>query len=89
MNSERIGKFYITTDYMKGTKLRDLSQVLGLLEFVPMRVECLHVRNRFEFIGWSPMFREVPAGEMEPIYELGIESTRYGVSRVVPVEQEF
>ena len=47
------------------------------MQFVPFRVEMIYSRDKFEYIGTSPMFDQVEPGCIEPeydflIYDLGM-----------------
>ena len=64
----RVGKFYV---YMQNEEqYLKTSKALWTMKFVPFRVEYLFIENRFEFVGYSPRFDEVPLGEITPTYKI-------------------
>lgn len=43
-------------------------EVLKKMELVPCRVETLLINELVEYVGWSPLFRELEQSEMTPDY---------------------
>lgn len=80
----RMGKFYIDMFEVENNP----HEVFSLIKFVPYRVECLHYNAQYEYIGTSPLFREVPAGEVMPEYDLQINRDEAGdISQVLAQER--
>lgn len=51
----KIGKFYVSRDAVMSPRFH---AVLAEMEFVPLRVECLFLGDKFEYIGLSKFFDE-------------------------------
>lgn len=64
---KRIGKFYVRFDDLESGRI---GPVLAKMLFVPYRVESILYANRVEFIGTSPLFREVTENLITPEYEI-------------------
>lgn len=82
----RIGKFYISAplidDYNDG-----LVATLAIMGFIPTRVEAVWHRRKFEYIGISHMFREVPEGDEMPEYVVEVHTDENGIVDSVEVEE--
>ena len=71
MNKRKLGVMYIQESLF----LSDgFAEALAKIEFVPAKVEMLYCSNLFEYIGYSPMFRELDEDERAPEYELLIKN---------------
>ena len=83
-NVKRIGKFQVSDDLIKhGAWVEILEQ----LSFVPVKVE-MHWRiNGFEYVGFSPLFRELEQSELTPEYDLQVMVNDSGkIEEVTAVE---
>ena len=86
--SRRIGRFYVSVKMVEDEPA-SLAQILTYLAFVPLRVECLWAGRQFEYIGISPMFKDMPEGTVTPEYDLTIHTNEgeletVGVKEVTP-----
>ncbi len=63
------GKFYISFDSID-EDINKIAEVLSKMQFVPLKVEALYGEDRFGYSGYSPLFEEVPTGEMMPFYDV-------------------
>ena len=79
-----IGKFYLSPRLVESP---DLGHAFALLEFVPVRVEHLYYCDRFEMIGFSPLFRNVNPGEISPEYNVTLTTDTRGHICTVSVEK--
>ena len=80
MNKRKLGVMYIQESLF----LSDgFAEALAKIEFVPVKVEMLYCSNLFEYIGYSPMFRELDYDERAPEYKLLITNVK---SSVITVE---
>ncbi len=68
----RIGRFLIaySAPLLEAEALRE---ALKTLEFIPVRVEALYYVDSLEYMGFSPMFREVAKGDDIPEYHLTLD----------------
>ena len=67
MNKNNVGKIHITVDLVESDP-EQAAKVLAMLDFVPLRVECMWQYRRFEYVGLSPKFPELKEGLMVPTY---------------------
>jgi len=83
----RFGKFSIGARNVR-KKPRQVAQMLGILQFVPMRVESFDYEAYFEYRGLSPKFRRLEKGELIPEYRIVLSSDQTGnVTNCVAEEQ--
>ena len=82
----RMGKFYASTDMVAD---KDAHELFGLLKFIPYRVEFLMYITKFEYIGTSPLFREVGDGEKTPEYDIQINYSEGGEVRKVLAQERI
>lgn len=61
---KKLAKFYVPATLVNNN-ITHLRQLLQLINFVPIRVEFLFSRNEFEYIGFSPKFKNI-AFNVEP-----------------------
>jgi hypothetical protein len=66
---KRIGKFYVSRDLLWAPG-NLLFEVLQAMQFVPTGVRFIYQINQYEYVGLSPLFRVLGAGEDAPIYDL-------------------
>lgn len=69
IRDSRRGKFYATPELVFSG---NISPVLCLMNFVPLRVEYLAMEDKFEYIGTSVLFDEVSEACMCPTYIITI-----------------
>ena len=62
-----LGIFYVSIDMVE-EQCEALAWCLKKLQFVPTRVECLHHRFQYEYIGYSPLFKALIKGDKVPEY---------------------
>jgi hypothetical protein len=62
--------------------------VLGFLRFIPFRAEFLYDQYGVEAMGLSPLFRDVPEGEITPSYRLTMRHDDAGKVDGVSVVEE-
>ena len=67
--TRRQGKFYISRDLVLDGRAWP---ILAEIKFVPFRVEYLMEFDAFEYIGLSPLFREIPIGRQSPEYRIEV-----------------
>lgn len=67
--SYRKGKIYFNQNH----DIEEVSDILGYLKFVPLRVEFLAYSNEFEYIGISDKFEELQIGEKVPTYTITLK----------------
>lgn len=67
MKKERLGKLYVDAKIIES---KEFANALALLKFVPVRVEMLWYINRFEYIGYSELFKPLRRGAITPTYEI-------------------
>ena len=65
--NRRIGKFMVAIPLVESG---EIGKALGLMEFVPLRVEALWYASAFEYIGISPMFAEKDMCSTVPEYRI-------------------
>ena len=70
----RKGKLYIDTELMADSP-QLVADMLAMLGFVPLRVECLLYRNAYEMIGISESFDECVDGWPCPTYVIETTET--------------
>jgi len=73
----RKGKIYIDDGVLRGNPdliLRSFQK----LEFFPSRVEFLFAQNRFEMIGYSPLFEAIPDYAVTPTYDIHFHTNEAG-----------
>jgi len=63
------GIFYITGQLVD-KETANVSRVLCLIKFVPILVEYRPETDCYTYIGYSPLFKEVPEGARFPEYEI-------------------
>ena len=76
MQERRLGKFYVTEDFVK---YGDVWPILKALEFIPWHVESRSYMPDFEYIGYSPLFEVCELGAMIPTYNMEISRDKDGV----------
>lgn len=81
--SRRIGKFYLPQSMLM---TMETATVLGILSFIPTRVEHIYHQMEFEYIGFSELFREVSEGEIIPTYNIIVTKEHGEIVHVSPVE---
>lgn len=81
MKSRRLGKFDISFQLVEESQW-EVSLILSLLGFIPIRVEAMYANNSFEYVGISDRFREVSPAEVIPIYEIEVQSDEDGITKV-------
>lgn len=65
----RLGKFYIA-DFIIKNNLEEVAEILSQLKFVPVKVENLFHMDKIEYIGYSPLFREIEKNSVWPEYQI-------------------
>lgn len=68
----RYGRFTVQA-HMVEDHPEEFARILWEMKFVPMRVERIYSNYGFDYIGYSPMFAEVPEGMVCPDYELVVK----------------
>lgn len=86
---KRLGQFWVSKHLVESEDDNEIAKVLALLGFVPVRVAYFWEREAYQYLGWSPMFREVETNEQTPEYQIII----HGVfdearKRMVPARVE-
>jgi len=79
MQERRLGKFYVTEDFVK---YGDVWPILKALEFIPWHVESRSYMPDFEYIGYSPLFEVCELGQIIPIYVMKISKSEGGALAV-------
>jgi hypothetical protein len=74
-DSRRIGRFKIPHRFVR---TKDFQQLLAKMAFVPVRVESLFAEEAIEYVGFSPIFRELEQSELTPAYILLIKPSDDG-----------
>lgn len=64
-----LGRIYIPTEIV-GNQTAKVAAVLSNIFFVPLRAEHLFYMDKFEMIGLSMMFKEIPTGSLAPEYQI-------------------
>ena len=68
--SNRAAEFTLPVQLMESG---ELGKVFAYMEFTPIKVECVNYGGVYEIVGLSPMFDEVPEGNIWPRVTLEIE----------------
>lgn len=84
-NWGRRGKMLIAEPLVKSA---DFPALLAAAQFVPLRVEYQYALNRFEYIGASPLFRELEQSEITPTYSLHFKKSDEGGLEICGVYEE-
>lgn len=79
IKDRRIGKFMVTIDLIEKS-IESVAETLKLLEFVPLRVECLGWGGSYEYIGISPLFDEIDEGSLPTLYMIECDFIKKTVS---------
>jgi len=66
------GKFHVDAHFFTETDFIELLAVFKELDFIPTKVDFLYAENKFEYIGFSPNFEEVPEGCHCPVYNVEV-----------------
>ena len=80
----KIGKLLVTKELVNSAHATTLFSLIG---FVPVRVELMYMYNRFEMIGISDLFEELPECAVAPTYNIIITSDDDGVPVAVVAEK--
>jgi len=86
MNTTNIGKFDVSMDLIE-REPRRIAEIFSLIEFCPVRAECMLVRRTVEYVGYSPRFDPVEPHMMTPEYTLTIKQSKYGNIELVEVRR--
>lgn len=81
----RMGRMWLTDGYVRSTCF---PRILAAASFVPVKVEHHYARARFEYVGFSPMFRELEQSEPIPTYSLHCKETDEGGIEIYQVYEE-
>lgn len=86
---KRLGQFWVSKHLVED-ETSELRQVLALLGFVPVRVTYFWEREAFQYLGHSPMFRQIEANSRTPEYAIVIRRPHHTnlVTRVEARELE-
>lgn len=84
-NLNRRGRMAVHVDTVKSAYW---PSILAQAEFVPFRVEHHFATSRFEYVGCSPMFRELEQSEELPVYNLHYRLTDDGSVEIYGVYEE-
>lgn len=74
----RVGKLEIHSDLARPENVMKLCDAFGLLKFLPIRVEHVFYGNRFEMLGFSPLFADIEEGRIAPTYSLDVSEDDHG-----------
>jgi hypothetical protein len=78
MNDRNLGKFTVTTDYIRRNP-DEAAQIFKLLNLVVVRAECMFANREIEYTGLSDQFVEIEMGEKIPDYRLEISTCENGI----------
>ena len=76
INDRRFGRFTISAKDL--TKPYSCGTALGIMRFIPLKVEYLYYKDALDCTGWSPMFEYVNEGEAIPEYAIHLKSDSSG-----------
>ncbi len=65
----RTGSFYIQFDHARDNPML-YGEVFAAMKFFPLRCEMLAERMQFYYVGYSPLFDEIPKGTPIPNYDI-------------------
>ena len=71
MNSQQLGKFYISEELVRDNP-EIVASAFKDLQLVPVRVEVLFAFKNIMYIGISPKFKEIEKGMIVPEYSVDI-----------------
>jgi hypothetical protein len=74
-NTTNRGKFHIASNVLMYGDLEDFAEIFSLLKFIPTKVEHDYMLDRFEYVGFSPLFDSVSAGTATPTYDVTVTMT--------------
>jgi len=69
MNNKQIGKFYLSDHFIRKNPEK-VAHALGIINFIPFRVEHLYCSGKFLMEGLSDKFEEIKEGELVPFYDI-------------------
>ena len=69
----RLGKFYIESSKLHLMSAENQAEIFKQLSFVPLRVELLGYMQKYEYIGISRKFKDIPMGSLPTLYKLEIK----------------
>jgi len=87
MMNRRLGSFFLAR-FMIEEEIDLVAEVFKMLEFVPLKVECSGIMDRYEYIeyiGISKWFDEVPKGNVAPTYDIRIIKGKDGFVESIEV----
>jgi len=88
MKDKRIGKFTIPHFLISETP-EDAYKLFKLLEFVPLRAECLFYIDAYEYVGYSPKFHPIEAGEEIPTYIINLNKDENKIEVIAGYEKNY
>ncbi len=86
MNNRNLGRVEISRELIEDEPER-AAEVFKLLNFVPVRAECLFYNGTVEYIAISDRFETVPEGNLIPEYKLDISEDEDGKIASVKAEK--
>ena len=84
MNSRQLARFRVDERLVRDNP-KEIAEVFAMLQFLPVRAECLFAERRIEYVGISERFAEVPEGQMVPDVKLNITKDSVGCIELVEV----
>lgn len=64
--SNRIGRFKISSEIIRKGKYEDVLKLFS--NFIVLRCEHNYTQDTFDYVAYSPLFKEVPEGSIGPEY---------------------
>ena len=87
MYRNNIGAFEILSKLVEENP-EFVAAILKELQFVPVRVECIWYKSKFEYVGLSPKFKRLNEGEKHPQYKIKITEGESGITAVEAIPED-
>ena len=72
MGNRRLGKFEINNEFLFTETCEKIASLFKVMDFIPLRVECLGYKDVTEYVGISPLFEYCEEGSKPHFYTLVI-----------------
>ena len=85
MGNRNLGLITVSCDLIDDNPI-GVSDIFGMLKFIPVRAECLYSEQAIVYVGISERFDEVMIGMKVPTYKLNYSCEADGTVSSVEVE---
>ena len=94
MLPRRLGQFQLDIEGFENDEAHSWHEVFGQLKFIPLEVRYRYDLETYEFLGYSPMFREAERGLIAPKYDIIVHIEPSGdltvkAEEIQPVKSSF